>query len=268
MFLDVDGSTALATAVFPTGPRSCRLVTEYLFSPEAFEDPEFDPTPVDRVQRAGHAAGQRGLRARAARGHLTRVRPRRLPGEGRLGARASTSATCATSRPDRARRVRRARRGRAPRRASASTGLTSSSASSGWAAATRGDPGHEVRERVEVDRRATPGSVSSSGAPRRDEQQRPRAARAETGASASAVSPSTSAKTPPSPTMSTGPKRGSRTQPTISSTPASRSAIASTETAGGARRATRSSVRRPAAAASGSPRTTPPPSDLCSRRSP
>ena len=46
MFLDVDGSAALATAVFPTGPRSCRLVTEYLFSPEAFEDPEFDPKPV------------------------------------------------------------------------------------------------------------------------------------------------------------------------------------------------------------------------------
>jgi glycine betaine catabolism A len=46
MFLDVDGSTALATAVFPTGPRSCRLVTEYLFSPAAFDDPDFDPKPV------------------------------------------------------------------------------------------------------------------------------------------------------------------------------------------------------------------------------
>jgi Rieske 2Fe-2S family protein len=46
MFLDVDGVSAIATAVFPTGPRSCRLVTEYLFSPEAFEDPDFDPTPV------------------------------------------------------------------------------------------------------------------------------------------------------------------------------------------------------------------------------
>ena len=46
MFLDVDGSSALATAVFPTGPRSCRLVTEYLFSPEAFDDPAFDPQPV------------------------------------------------------------------------------------------------------------------------------------------------------------------------------------------------------------------------------
>jgi glycine betaine catabolism A len=46
MFLDVDGSTALATAVLPTGPRSCRLVTEYLFSPDAFDDPHFDPQPV------------------------------------------------------------------------------------------------------------------------------------------------------------------------------------------------------------------------------
>jgi Rieske 2Fe-2S family protein len=46
MFIDVDGSTCLATAVFPTGPRSCTLVTEYLFSPEALEDPEFDPSPV------------------------------------------------------------------------------------------------------------------------------------------------------------------------------------------------------------------------------
>ena len=35
MFLDVDGSSCLATAVFPTGPQSCKLVTEYLFSPEA-----------------------------------------------------------------------------------------------------------------------------------------------------------------------------------------------------------------------------------------
>ena len=46
MFLDVDGSSALATAVHPTGPRSCRLVTEYLFSPDAFDDPSFDPRPV------------------------------------------------------------------------------------------------------------------------------------------------------------------------------------------------------------------------------
>ena len=55
MFLDVDGSSCLATAVFPTGPQSCRLVTEYLFSPEALEDPDFDPSPVvefnERVTR-------------------------------------------------------------------------------------------------------------------------------------------------------------------------------------------------------------------------
>ena len=46
MFLDVDGSACLATAVFPTGPQSCLLVTEYLFSPEAVADPDFDPGPV------------------------------------------------------------------------------------------------------------------------------------------------------------------------------------------------------------------------------
>jgi Rieske 2Fe-2S family protein len=72
MFLDVDGSTALATAVFPTGPRSCRLVTEYLFSPEAIEDPDFDPSPVvefnERVTRQDNEACervQRGVTSRA-----------------------------------------------------------------------------------------------------------------------------------------------------------------------------------------------------------
>jgi glycine betaine catabolism A len=72
MFLDVDGSTALATAVFPTGPRSCRLVTEYLFSPEAFDDPEFDPKPVidfnELVTRQDNEACervQRGVTSRA-----------------------------------------------------------------------------------------------------------------------------------------------------------------------------------------------------------
>ena len=72
MFLDVDGSTCLATAVFPTGPRSCRLVTEYLFSPEALEDPEFDPSPVvefnELVTRQDNEACervQRGVTSRA-----------------------------------------------------------------------------------------------------------------------------------------------------------------------------------------------------------
>jgi Rieske 2Fe-2S family protein len=72
MFLDIDGSTALATAVFPTGPTSCRLVTEYLFSPEAFEDPEFDPSPVVQFNElVTHQDGeacervQRGVTSRA-----------------------------------------------------------------------------------------------------------------------------------------------------------------------------------------------------------
>lgn len=72
MFLDVDGSSAIATAVFPTGPRSCRLVTEYLFSPEAFDDPDFDPTPVvdfnDLVMRQDNEVCervQRGVTSRA-----------------------------------------------------------------------------------------------------------------------------------------------------------------------------------------------------------
>jgi Rieske 2Fe-2S family protein len=72
MFLDVDGSSCLATAIFPTGPQSCRLVTEYLFSPEALDDPDFDPSPViefnERVTRQDNEACervQRGVTSRA-----------------------------------------------------------------------------------------------------------------------------------------------------------------------------------------------------------
>lgn len=46
MFLDVSGREVLATAIFPTGPTSCTMVTEYLFHPDALADPDFDPTPV------------------------------------------------------------------------------------------------------------------------------------------------------------------------------------------------------------------------------
>ena len=71
MFLDVDGSSALATAVFPTGPRSCRLVTEYLFNPEAFDDPDFDPSPIvefnDLVTRQDNDACERVQRGVASR---------------------------------------------------------------------------------------------------------------------------------------------------------------------------------------------------------
>jgi Rieske 2Fe-2S family protein len=72
MFLDVDGSACLATAVFPTGPRSCLLVTEYLFNPAALADPGFDPTPIvtfnERVIQQDNDACervQRGVTSRA-----------------------------------------------------------------------------------------------------------------------------------------------------------------------------------------------------------
>ena len=98
MFLDVDGSTCLATAVFPTGPQSCRLVTEYLFTPEALEDPDFDPSPVvefnELVTRQDNEACERVQRRRAPHGPSTTGSSRpRTP-----GSTASTSATCATSR--------------------------------------------------------------------------------------------------------------------------------------------------------------------------
>ena len=97
MFLDVDGSTCLATAVFPTGPQSCRLVTEYLFSPEALEDPEL--RPVTRSSSSTSWSPARTTRpasgCSAASPHAPSTtacsRPR-TP-----GCTASTSATCATS---------------------------------------------------------------------------------------------------------------------------------------------------------------------------
>ena len=71
--------------------------------------------------------------------------------------------------------------------------------------------------------------------------------------------------TPPTPTISTGPNRGSRTQPTITSTPREVSTIDSTDTAGGSRAATIVAYAARVSSASRSPRTTPPPSDLWSR---
>ena len=87
MFLDVDGSTCLATAVFPTGPQSCRARDGVPVQPRGARGPGVRPVTGGRVQRAGDPAGQRGLRAGAARGHVAGLRPRRLPGQGRLGAR-------------------------------------------------------------------------------------------------------------------------------------------------------------------------------------
>ena len=99
MFLDVDGSTCLATAVFPTGPQSCRLVTEYLFSPEALEDPDFDPSPVVEFNelvtaRTTRPASACSAGSRRAPSTTACSRPR-TP-----GCTASTSATGATSRAE------------------------------------------------------------------------------------------------------------------------------------------------------------------------
>jgi alkylation response protein AidB-like acyl-CoA dehydrogenase len=103
-------------------------------------------------------------------------------------------------------------------------------------------------------RRAAPRSPSSSS----------RASSAEVGASATATSRCSSARIPPRPTRSTGPKRGSQRQPTISSIEASAETIRSTEKPSSAR-------IRPAAAAttfsSASPSATPPSSDMCTRPS-
>jgi glycine betaine catabolism A len=81
MFLDVDGSSCLATAVFPTGPRSCRLVTEYLFSPEALADPGFDPSPIvefnERVTHQDNEACERVQRGVVSRAFENGVFPAR-----------------------------------------------------------------------------------------------------------------------------------------------------------------------------------------------
>lgn len=42
MFLDIDASSVVATAIFPNGPASCHLVCEYLFPQETFELPGVD----------------------------------------------------------------------------------------------------------------------------------------------------------------------------------------------------------------------------------
>ena len=75
-----------------------------------------------------------------------------------------------------------------------------------------------VGQRVEVDRPARPRTPSRSAAARSDRQQLA-GGRGDTGASANATSASTSVSTPPRPTMTTGPKRGSRCTPTMTSTP-------------------------------------------------
>ena len=68
-------------------------MTEYLFSPEAFEDPDFDPSPVvefnERVTRQDNEACERVQRGVTSRAFDHGVFPAKDS-----GCTASTSATC------------------------------------------------------------------------------------------------------------------------------------------------------------------------------
>ena len=124
-----------------------------------------------------------------------------------------------------------------------SRGLISSSAISGWAAAyllswaTTPGGGGDVDGRpaavlAEQRRGAQPAAASAWPRPRRTGAERDLRRRA-------------APRSPyrPCPTSTVGPKRGSQRAPTISSTPSRRSAISSTEKAGGSSRCTSSLVR-------------------------
>ena len=246
MFLDVDGSTCLATAVFPTGPRSCRLVTEYLFNPEALEDPEFDPTPVvefnELVTRQDNEACERVQRGR----HLAGLRPRRVPRQGRLGLRLRRAL------PARRRGLSRGRRGRRARAlltAPASNGLISSSASSGCAAATR-ETALTAAASASRSTGVLPRSPVSSGAPRSDSTSRRAWSTADGRERARGVGEHLGVDAA-EPDHQRPARRSGRARSPRSARPRrSRSAIASTETAGGASRATRSSYAARAACSS------------------
>jgi Rieske 2Fe-2S family protein len=45
-FVDVTGTSAIVTTLFPTGPASTTLTMEYMFAPETIAAEGFDPTPV------------------------------------------------------------------------------------------------------------------------------------------------------------------------------------------------------------------------------
>jgi Rieske 2Fe-2S family protein len=72
LLLDVSATEAIATAIFPTGPMTSRVVAEYLFDPSVINDETLDVTPnVDfnvLVQEQDNAVCervQRGVRSRA-----------------------------------------------------------------------------------------------------------------------------------------------------------------------------------------------------------
>ncbi len=46
MFIDVTGTSAIATTLLPSGPASTTVIAEYLFAPSTIASPDFDPTPI------------------------------------------------------------------------------------------------------------------------------------------------------------------------------------------------------------------------------
>ena len=156
-------------------------------------------------------------------------------------------------------RTIRASRPTAPESAT-NSGLTSISRISGHAAAAR-DIAATACAAAAMSSRERPRAPSSSGAPRSARISRS-AVESSTGASATVTSSRISAYTPPSPTRTIAPKRGSRFAPTISSTP-SVATIRSTENDCCPSRWTSAANAAASCSSSSMPSTTPPVSDLC-----
>ena len=46
LFVDISGTCAVVTGLFPKGPNHTTMVMEFLFAPDVIADPEFDPAPI------------------------------------------------------------------------------------------------------------------------------------------------------------------------------------------------------------------------------
>jgi Rieske 2Fe-2S family protein len=46
MFVDISGTCAVVTSLFPNGPNHTTLVMEFMFAPDVIADPAFDPQPI------------------------------------------------------------------------------------------------------------------------------------------------------------------------------------------------------------------------------
>ena len=72
MFLDISGTSTVATCIHPRGPEQTTVVTEYLFHPDAMDEPGFDPAEIIEFNEAREPVRttqcervQRGVRSRA-----------------------------------------------------------------------------------------------------------------------------------------------------------------------------------------------------------